>query len=495
MDGLNSIETFTNEFGAWGECENDTALWKLHQRIMHTLNLKTLFSTTSINIFLSNLSKENTKENKAIIWKQIETEIDKCPSVLAFKGPNEPKMEIVSDTKIDNRLSFWKELRKFKFYKNHFDAIENVAAIFKGYNQLIQEFSEKPLNHSHPLQDLHDRCRRMETIAKEKQAFKLALISHQCVFKKTYTTSERIIFAMTYWALSFFNSSYKPAVIPKLQVDIDSFVDKKSVKLSEMEAGGHQVEVRAKLNSINKKTPSSAVTIQLVDKNNGNDFMQGCFTIQRVWDEQDRKKRISNWDEDCDKKIGELSNCRLRVKNVSNFLISTDESKNQMVIRLLTQIAVEIFQCEDEERLEIKSVCEHGFVYASAGFYSSFDKDNKILDEIKKARKGSAPQLYPDHINLSNYCVYLDKAELCSPQHKTKTQFSKRVKIVESEQQHPALVDFKLDEKPITWEEQISQNRILNDSQYSPGEPILPAPIVYSNLVSKNGNGSYIDMY
>ena len=120
-------------------------------------------------------------------------------------------------------------------------------------------------------------------------------------------------------------------------------------------------------------------------------------------------------------------------------------------MRLLTQLAVEVFQCESEGALTIESR-QHAYTdfFTAVGFKSV--RNGKVVNEVQEI----GPIGMPVGDNKLRLClikaVNSDQTQLSSPDG------------------DPALLNFQLNCEPITWEEQIRHNPLLSTRK----GPILP---------------------
>ena len=126
-------------------------------------------------------------------------------------------------------------------------------------------------------------------------------------------------------------------------------------------------------------------------------------------------------------------------------------------MRLLTQLAIEIFQRESENTIRIVSRHPaHTDLLIAVGFKSvrngKIDNEVQEVDRVRMLSGGYKPDLY-----------------LIKALNSDQTQFS-------SPDGNPALVNFQVNCEPITWEEQIRQNPLLSTTK---GQ-ILPKSMIPS---------------
>ena len=196
--------------------------------------------------------------------------------------------------------------------------------------------------------------------------------------------------------------------------------------------------------------------------------MLGFFGIERKWthikSDGNSNRNYSEGIVDAGKDVGTLESPKLYIEYFENKQLQQDSTNgDRPIMRLLTQIAVEIFQLEADNILEIGSTYCDADVYFAGGFADLYSgtKDDRIKYDIRTARDGN--KLFPviANRNFSGFTVYLGKSPTNSP-----SQF---VTKNEKDQEQPAMVDFDFDHPPITWEEQIKAHRLLPEKG-----PILP---------------------
>jgi len=123
---------------------------------------------------------------------------------------------------------------------------------------------------------------------------------------------------------------------------------------------------------------------------------------------------------------------------------------------------MEVFQRQSETFLEFSSRYNHADVLVAGGFFAwkHVPRTHDLKKQIRTARNEG--RLFPAYRDLSSFCLYLQKSSSNSY-----TQF---VTLVEKGKEQPALVDFTLDQPPITWDQQIKNRPLLSKIQ----GPILP---------------------
>jgi hypothetical protein len=142
-----------------------------------------------------------------------------------------------------------------------------------------------------------------------------------------------------------------------------------------------------------------------------------------------------------------------------------DHANSMLMLRLLTQIAVEIFQRETDTQLNFNTIYNQRYVLLSGGFSGGMaEDDTEELAKVAEARANN--DLFPDNEDLGGRIVSISKLpiEQEGTHLVSKKRNKDRQRII-----NPALVDFELGVAPITWEAQIQKKPLLNGTG-----PILP---------------------
>ena len=190
------------------------------------------------------------------------------------------------------------------------------------------------------------------------------------------------------------------------------------------------------------------------------------LTIQRTWrDTYEKGGTIGYYDEGyTDLPKGTLSDRKLSIQVNTSLLLPIDdqdpETGDRPIMRLFTQLIVEVLELEPEKEAEIETTYRDAEVYIAGGFAVSPRWTEPTTDEIKasiqKARQKN--KLFPRKYRRdSPFTVVLKKSFSNGA-----TQFVTKDK---DGQENPALVDFTLDEPPIDWKEKITAHRVLSVSK------------------------------
>jgi hypothetical protein len=411
---------FVDRYGARADCEKDIPFYILVQRIKSAAAIK---KTLDIDFFNSTEYFCAEKQRKAYEDKirDLELELDPNGVPRLVKYDQKQTRKFLSDNEfLQHREQKFNELVQMQ------DAIAN-------------EFVTKPLNPLHPLQDLRDRCLRLQSLQEERESLSHAL--------QVRSRSNNI-------------------VLRELSVNFSS-LSKKGVKLAEtkinFEGQEIPVVVLAGFDSYDEKTFSTS-TVFIVRRKD-NESTLGYFCIEKRWtDKRPDGTELHYYENVVGNVVGTLEYPRLSIRQFQNLQLHQDSTTgDRPIMRLLTQLAVEIFQLEAaKEILEVGSQFCDADVYIAGGFAifnPELRRDNHIKRDIQTARANN--KLFPEHRHLVQFTVYLGKSPT--------NAVSQFVTWNERKEEVPAMVDFSLDHPPITWEEQIAKNRLLPEKG-----PILP---------------------
>lgn len=317
---------------------------------------------------------------------------------------------------------------------------EKVKNLVQLQDAVASEFITKPLNPLHPLQDLRDRCLRLQNLQEERESLSQAL--------KASSKSNNIVLGN----------------LPVSRASLNA----KGAKLAEtkitFEGQEIPVEVVAGFSSDREHTFYER-TVFIVRRKD-NQAILGFFRMEKRWThikpDGTTERHYTEWGENAGKDVGALDNARLSIQHFENPELKQDSTGDRPIMRLLTQIAVEIFQLEaGKVILETRSNYCDADVYIAGGFAILTPKlrADRVKNDIQAARANN--KLFPEHRHLTSFDLYLGKSS-------TNT-VSRFVTWNERKEELPAKVDFELGKDPITWEEQIAKNRLLPEKG-----PILP---------------------
>jgi hypothetical protein len=427
----------------------------LEARITKTLNLPKALTTDE----MVQLTRYDTPTDR----KLIDTHIKNNPVFLSFDTEGNPTA-VEYKTLFHPEASFyqrWKE--KYDFFRGKFHKPSHaiVSQIFSHHNEVANEFLETELNSQHPLQSLRNCCYRLKTMEEERRCLLSGLKSSEYSYQKFY--KELSLFEkVTICVVSFFHSFYAPAFNissrPQLKVtNWKDLNDAKTVKFGETEITFNgkiiPVEIVAKFDHGFNKT-----WFDIIEKSETKKLL-GYLEILRGWDDNS----IGYYTEEvAGVPEGGLTNRRLYIPRIQDDL-KMDSCNNDMTVkRLLTQIAVEILERENEDTLAAEAQYNEVDVYLNAGFYC-YDEQltAKILNETKNAKK--LGKLFPDNKDRHTNRVHLHKDR--SKSDSLGTQF---IKVDDKDNQLAAEVNLDFD-SPKTWEEQIEAHRLLSGTG-----PVLP---------------------
>ncbi len=340
------------------------------------------------------------------------------------------------------------------------------------HNEILTEFEESDLDKIHPLQDKRNKCMRLKIIEKEKKFFTSALHSTAARYEE-FIQSLPYVERLAFWVASFFESTSFDFNISTLTEKMNTISLKREIFNTEKVAKFGETKIMFN----GKEIPVEIVSGFRYDfygrtyfylKNQETTGNLGHIGFVREWKDKDTDKKWGfSYSSELD--TGQPNQLQKEGRSL-RFRVEDSLGQDRLngdrpILRLLTQIAVEVFRCEPEVRLAVDSVHANGYVFATAGFRTEQNdsKDNRVLDEIRKARNQQEKKVFPPYKDLSSYDVYMHKMD--------NYEETKFISKNQNQEIHPALVDFVLDAHPITWEKQIENNRLLQDQGNG---PILP---------------------
>ena len=425
----------------------------LEARITKTLNLPKALTTDE----MVQLTRYDTPTDR----KLIDTHIKNNPLFLSFDAEGNPTT-VEYKTLFHPGASFvqrWQE--KYDFFRGKFHKPSHaiVSQIFSHHNEVANEFLETELNPQHPLQSLRNCCYRLKTMEEERRCLLLALKSSEYSYQQFF--GELSLFEkVTICVVSFFHSFYAPAFNissrPQLKVtNWNDLNDAKTVKFGETEITFEgktiPVEIVAQFNHDFNKT-----WFHIIEKSETKKLL-GYLEILRRWDNYS----IGYYSEEvAGVPKGGLTNRRLYIPRIQDYLKMDSQTNDMPIVRLLTQIAVEIFGRENEAKLAISSCDNESDVYLNAGFYC-YEKG--ITDNVltKTVRARIRNKFFADYEDRDGFDVFLEKTEV-------KIDSTQFVKYDSDKNEIAAEVNLDFD-PPKTWEEQIEAHRLLSGTG-----PVLP---------------------
>jgi len=457
---------FVDRYGARAECEKDISFDALIQRIESAAAIKEKLgiNRTFQEVLLTSGDYEPKFERHLASFYDLWLEIDlsEAPRLVEYEKASFFKKDPSTLERLKSRYRFYRR----EFHRERDIRVQNLLRL---QDLVARDLTWQPFNSIYPLQDLRDRCRRLQTLQDERaslsHAMKASRGSYNSFLRKL-SRIETVFFFVISWVHSWFQKPYTDELkIPALPASFDS-LNKKGVILGKTKITfqGQEipVEIRARFGSYDESTFSKRTVFGIYRQDDQSTL--GHFGIQRSWThikpdcfpDRDYSEGVVGAGID----VGTLENPRLYIEYFENPELQQDMTNgDRPIMRLLTQIAVEVFQLEKDKRLEITSNHCHADVYVAGGFSKSYSSSNYLKNRLQKARDNN--RLFPAYKDLTSFEVYLEK----SPSNPL-THFV--TKNSENEEQ-PAMVDFDFDHPPITWEEQIAKNRLLPEKG-----PILP---------------------
>ncbi|MBA3238152.1 MAG: hypothetical protein H0T62_07385 [Parachlamydiaceae bacterium] len=364
----------------------------------------------------------------------------------------------------DNSAWYEKIAEKYKIWRGDYlnRISETSNEFFSLYNEISTEFAESDLNKIHPLQDKRNKCMRLKIIETEKKFFTSALNSTAARYEE-FIQSLPYVERLAFWVASFFDST-------SFDFNISSLTEKMNTNSLKREI--FNTEKVAKFGETKIMFNGKEIPVEIVSgfdydfygrtyfylKNQETTENLGHIGFVREWKDKDtdKKWRLNYFSElEAGQPTQLYKEGRSLRFNVEDSLGQDRLTGDRPILRLLTQIAVEVFSCEPEVRLAVDSVHANGYVFAAAGFRTEINdsKDTRILDEIREARNQEEKMLFPPYKDLSSYDVYMYKMD--------NYKGTKIINKNQNQEIYPAMVDFVMDAEPITWEQQIDNNRFF----------------------------------
>jgi hypothetical protein len=450
---------FVDRYGARADCEKDIPLDLLIQRI----------ESAAVNYEILGLKEpELSRYFKPKI--NLHSPMPHWELWLEIDSSQVPRLVNREASIFKKETSLYARLRtKYRFYRREFhrERDEKIKNILRLRNNIAEEFHTRLFNALHPLQDLRDRRRRVETLKAERgslfSAWKETCGSYDDFLTKL-SSIEKVFFSIISWFHSWFQKPYMDEYRVPEQSEIFESFDNKEIKLGETKIifQGQKIPIDIKVRFYWSATTAFSIYRQ------DNQSKLGHLILERKWLQKRPNCRLdrefSELDANDEQDIETLSYPKLSIVDIHNPELQQDSTNgDRPIMRLFTQIAVEIFQLEANRTLEIRSNPRDADVYVAGGFamLNPGLSENRIKHALQKARQEN--QLFPAIVEHGafEFSVYLGKSST-----NARTQF---VTTNEKGQEQPAMVDFDFDHPPITWEEQIAKNRLLPEKG-----PILP---------------------
>ena len=354
----------------------------------------------------------------------------------------------------------------FETVARHLDVIFN-------YNKMVfEELSEQSWEGIHPMQEYRNKIVRIKSMQREFAKLLQAL-------EKTFPELKQI--ADTMQQKSAITKDRFQKLIEKLNKEIP-YVDQKYDLLKRLKILQKRVSInkflannqfRAELGATDLEINGQKIPIKIV----GEPFLDNSILIIDLYDENrdflGEMKILRKWYKDLESlKRNETGDNILEDKNLqfskSNFNVlalsiyhvkvhslQDAQTGDRPLLRLLAQVAVEIFSREPARRLFIDSEGDHMDVYALMGFGSTSEDFTLCREDILAFRTLSG-RLFPKGEEKGSYLVYMDKMEYSE---KNQTKYFK--KMDKKEAIEPAYIECDPHET-ITWEEQIRRKPLLN---------------------------------
>jgi hypothetical protein len=459
-----STPTFIDQYGVWPVCEKDFPEETLRARIKAVSDIN---NTLGIDALLEQRPYDYEK-TLAVKLTQIRG------YWLDFDASGIPSLRKIEEYFVKKEASGWEKFKtKYHLYRGEFQRQRDnkLQELIRLQDEIANELNFTPLNSEHPLQNLRDRCRRLQMISAERESLSYALqvshASHEALMNQL-SLAEKVVF----WVISWFHSFRVPAYNKKFEIksleNSAATLNEKGVKLGERKIlfGKEEIQIEIKARFELSSNQKFNAKTEFYISRAGNEAILGYFRIFRMWS---RTRPNGSYDpmyfeymHNPGKAVGVLRNRALSIDYIEVRNEWKTSDGDRPILRLLTQLAVEILQHESDKQLEIGSNRSDAHVYFAGGFsdlHHNLQKVDKVKRAILQARE--AHKLFPDPKDLSSFTVYLGK----SPSN----PFTQFVTVDEKDQEQPAKVDFALGKDPITWEKYIQTHRLLPEKG-----PILP---------------------
>jgi hypothetical protein len=440
-------QRFDSLFGIVAKCEGNTLVNTLANRI---LNLCYLNLTSEQHASL-------TFDTQGIPSISLSPPINEPSKSSGMQNSNEVnKKGIPSLVEADYK----KEAEQYAAMIPHLDAI------FNNYKQVIGELLDKTWEQTHSIHEYGNRNIRMKYMLKEIENLRLALASTFPELSKIDCYRNKIRGETNYEGLRWLGDLRKN---PPIEHFLDRVFELKrmvslndtfwSGRICQMELGVATIQVNGQTMPIKivakRQYDNNEIRVQFLDENQEN---IGGMWIERRW-YKDLKQLHTNSVNDVitRKELFSKSNIlphTLFTSYIGMIHVQDKETGDKPLIRLLVQVAVEIFNREPARRLLINNGLKSNDVVALLGLGSTNKWFNVNRKELLEFRANSQ-SLLPDQ-DTEGSDVWMDKLEF-SEEHKTQY-----FKILDAKKGlEPAFIEFDPKET-VTWEEQIRRKPVLN---------------------------------
>lgn len=459
------LSTFNDYYGAIASCENVGMMegqvlpYQLARRIDRAFVFKERIEQNHLP------TSWHTATTHPIPQKWRRDAVYSTPFQDSRIPPNlDEVIEITPPLTIWQRI--WQKIQLLTGYY-HLKIYAEAKKVHLQHVKIIQEFLNSPLDQENPLQDLRNRCHRVLRIEKERDAVVSGL---QQIYDK-FKILEKIIFIFTtsLWSLLFKLKGDSAYQLPALPISGKSFLGRKELHLKDVVFKHNEqmvsTEIVANFWIDFRDMLSKDIYFEIRDKQTHQ--LKGTLILYRSWKENYLDADENHILTHASKPLGDRY-LRFKMRDDLSQDILTGDAP---VSRILTQLAIEVFQREVESKFEGEIQNNEPYVPIAGGFglknVGRWEDDvqkaqKSYVDEIQKAhRQGQVfPRLYNQAPTIYLQIYKTENAELHG------TQF---VRCLEEEQE-PAHVGFTADGPAKMWEEVIANDPILPPSE----GPFLP---------------------
>ncbi len=321
----------------------------------------------------------------------------------------------------------------------------HLEAFVQDTTKVLKDLLQQPKDPKHPIHDYRNRLVRIIFLQKQIMNFYQVMhVEYSRNIRAGISWNERV---MNLWAEL---QSLKTIVKPEVCLDHKQFV---------MDLGSTTILVNGQTMPIKIQAKPKASETQLcISLLDGNRKECGRMQIYRAWYEN--KKASSNASKailEEEELLFSDSNPKyllLHVKNVNAASLVNAKTGDRPLLRLITQVAVEIFARDPAQGLTINSVYDHADVYAFMGLGG--DKDFRNVKARVLEYRAFSGRWFPAPEDQGAYFLSMHKLDY-SKEHQT--QYFKIMN--KNKGSEPAWVEYNPNET-LTWEQYIERQPVLN---------------------------------
>ncbi|MGH2612535.1 MAG: hypothetical protein ACRDFB_05745, partial [Rhabdochlamydiaceae bacterium] len=277
-------------------------------------------------------------------------------SLLAFDQDGNPTLTSYSEI-IAKNTSTWEQWKaKYQFYRGGYHKVitDKVLEIARQQVNISEQiFHQKP-DTNHLLQGFRNCGCNIQVIEQERKCLTAALQSSQSAYHEAFSWWEKIIFKIISYAHSFFEMPFDPlkaVSLPLLACSFEIFIKdgffETAFEKTTIFFNGKTIPVKISAFLDSNAESFSGYTSFAIQKEEEEERLLGKIKLGRAW-------KDSNGDtcREIDEHLSTpLTNRFLEAIDIEDLLDYDAFTKDFPIKHLLTQIAVEVFQHEEETTL------------------------------------------------------------------------------------------------------------------------------------------------